>query len=368
MTKTFARPNGAFYAFETLMSRKPRSWPPTTHDAPTLWSRARQLCSEVADFVRTAASLAQRWRIARRDRRDILIRLAPVEALTRSLLLVEAVTFLLTPEGQRLRAATPQIEPPQPPSPAAVAKPVRKITIPMPGWHTIAALQSRVDPRIAEREQREQREALERIAQSPAPQIAATPTASFSGLTGNSLFASTSQRLATKNESPVKPGNDSRSQSASRASSSHPAHGACGFRMLCWVHPDTDAETLPPPRAAKRRVSIALIHEDTTFDLTEDLAPIRAHRTQREDGPCAALARRIDALSRVLANPKPVIRRLALRLASLPRDCLPDIWLGRAQSIGWWHGRPEAHNAVNLLVPQMDELKRTHPARPPEPG
>ena len=36
------------------------------------------------------------------------------------------------------------------------------------------------------------------------------------------------------------------------------------------------------------------------------------------------LARRIAALSRILANPAPAIRRLARRLAAMPADVLPE--------------------------------------------
>jgi hypothetical protein len=125
---------------------------------------------------------------------------------------------------------------------------------------------------------------------------------------------------------------------------------------------------LPPSPRAGRRLCIALLADDSTVDLTGDLTQIRPRRTQREDGPAAALARRIDALQRVLANPAPVIRRLIRFLASIPQDNLPEPWLGRAQSLGWWHGRPEAHNAMNLLVPLMADVRATHPPRPQDPG
>lgn len=373
--KVFARPNGAFFAYERMMALRPRNWPPTTHDAPTLWGRARELCANLAAFVRTAAKLAQRWRIGRNERRDILARLVPVEVLTRTLLIIEAARILLTPEGQRLRAATPQVEPPQPP-PAPFVKKIRHMTtIPMPGWHTIAALRPRIDPRVAEREARERREALERATHDQASQVFATSTEPVSGesVSGESVSLLTggafcftpranaaAEPAAARKQSQVKPGTGSPHDRQA------PPHGARGFTVLRWVQPD--AETPPPPQPARRRPSITVFGEDSTFDLVGDLAARTPRRAQREDGPGAALARRIDALQRVLANPAPVLRRLVRQLAAMPRDCLPDMYLSRFRSLPWWHGRPEAHNASALAVPLMTQLIETTPVRPPEPG
>lgn len=352
----FARPNAAFFAYENMLSRKPRSWPPTTHDAPTLWERARKLCADLVTFVRSAVSLAKRWRLGRKERREILDRLTPVEMLVRTLCLVEATTYLLTPEGRALRAATPQIVPPAPPPPTFVAKARHKTTIPYPGWHTIA--QRGVDPRVAEREARERAalEASRQAIEETRPQQAAE---TVSGLTRDSFFVSPPTTATEKK--------GSRPRHATKAAHhTRPPHGACGFAIIGWQHPTP--ETPPPPRPAKRRLFIALLAEDSTFDLSDDLAPIDTRRAKREDGPAAALARRIEALQRVLANPAPVIRRLIRFLASVPQDDLPEPWLARVQSSGWWHGRPEAHNAMNLLVPLMADVRATHPVRPHDPG
>ncbi len=358
----FARPGRALYDYENMLSRKPRSWPPTTHDTPTLWGRARALCADVIAFVRSAASLAKRWRLGRKERREILDRITPVEKLVGTLCLIEASTWLLTPEGRALRAATPQVVPPAPPPPTFVAKASHKTTIPYPGWHTIAT--RGVDPRIAEREARE-RAALEAARQSIAATKPAQAAESFSGLTRESFFVSPPAAAAAKKGSRPKPGTDSTRPDATQ-NNTRPPHGACGFPIIGWQHPTP--ETPPPPRPAKRRLFIALLAEDSTFDLTDDLAPIDTRRAKREDGPAAALARRIDALQRVLANPAPVIRRLIRFLASVPQDDLPRPWLARARSLRWWHGRPEAHNAINLLVPLMADVRATHPVRPQDPG
>ena len=88
------------------------------------------------------------------------------------LLMIEAITFLLmTPEGAKLRRETPKCTPPTPPAPKPKSAP-HKITIAMPGWHTIAALRPRIDPRVVEREQRE---ALARLIAEADAQATAPP-------------------------------------------------------------------------------------------------------------------------------------------------------------------------------------------------
>ena len=354
----FARPNAAFRAYERMLARKPRSWPPTTHDAPTLWGRARALCAEIVTFVRSASTLGQRWRLGRKERREILNRVDPVENLVRTLCLVEASAWLLTPEGRALRAATPQAAPPAAPPPAFVAKPTHKITIALPGWHTIAALRPRIDPRVVEREQRE---ALAAASQSiEAVAKPAQLTESFSGLTRDSFSVSPRTIATAKKRSPAQPTTDLHQP---------PPHGVRGFQIVRWRHPEPEEAPPPPPQPVKGRLLLALPAEDSTFDLLGDLTQSATHRAPREACPAAtALARRIDALQRVLADPAPVIRRLIRLLASLPEDCLPEPWLARIQSLPWWHGRPETHNAMNLLIPLMADVRATHPARPHDPG
>lgn len=353
----FARPNAAFRAYERMLALKPRSWPPTTHDAPTLWRRARDLCAEIVTFVRTAAKLAQRWRLGRKERREIIARVAPVENLVRTLCLVEASSWLLTPEGRALRAATPQATLPAAPPLPFVAKPTHKTTIALPGWHTIAALRPRIDPRVVERERREALEAARQSVEAVAKP--AQVTESFSGLTRDSFSVSPRTSAAAKTSPRAKP-------NAPRA---QPPHGVRGFQVVHWGHPEPEEAPPPPPRPVRGRLLLGFPADDSTFDLVGDLTQPATRRTQRAACPAAAaLARRIDALQRVLANPAPVIRRLIRLLAGLPQDCLPDPWLARARSLPWWHGRPEAHNAMNLLVPLMADVRATCPPRPHDPG
>ena len=76
------------------------------------------------------------------------------------------------------------------------------------------------------------------------------------------------------------------------------------------------------------------------------------------DPSAQTLARRIEALTRVIANPLPAIRRLAKFLAGLPRNTLaePDAWT--IDSRWWWHGRPEYFNACTIGVPAVRAFNR----------
>ena len=93
---------------------------------------------------------------------------------------------------------------------------------------------------------------------------------------------------------------------------------------------------------------------------------------ERDDGAGPCLARRIEALSRVLAKPERAIRRIARFLASLPREALdpPDpAWVS---THGWHHGRNEFHAADDLAVRALTILYRVRIADfdgpEPEPG
>ena len=124
------------------------AWPPTTYALPDLWTRAKALFVVLMREVKSVAGLARTRHLTYRQRTDILCRLVPIEKIVRSLLMTEALIFLLmTPQGRRMLATTPKKPPPSPP-PVGVKKNTHKITIPMPGWNTIAALQPRIDPRI----------------------------------------------------------------------------------------------------------------------------------------------------------------------------------------------------------------------------
>lgn len=285
---TFDTPGAAMHAYEQRLRRQPRSEPFVHRDAPTLWERAKAMLARLLNAVTSAADLVERAWIPRRERRDILAHLAPLEWLVRTLLVVEATTYLLmTPQGARLRATTPKVDAPAPPAPVGVRKPAFSTRILMPGWHTIAALRPVVDPRVAEREQRE---ALER--------------------------RRAEVEAYMKGETTLAPADD-------------PAGWTCRLNVLRWRYPrESDA---PPPKAAPPAKPPFRVFEhcDTNFPIHPDLVLREAPRAFDPDDDTPPhgrrLARRIEALARILANPTPAIRRLARRLAALRADHLDPL-------------------------------------------
>lgn len=305
----FAHDSAALRAHDQRLAAKPRSWPPTSHPVPTLWERARALFAAMLGAIGSIARLAARQALRRAERRALLIRLKPVEAIVRALLVIEAITWLLmTPGGQKLlRTARPcaipkDPEPPPPPqSPARAAFAAAM----QAALQTIACLRPRIDPRVAEREERQRREALAaaRAAQAEAPMRTRFPVLHW---TGDKVIREAPERTSGP-----------------------------------WV--DVLDEACPSREDA--------LHASSGND----------------DAPCAALARRIEALSRVLANPQPAIRRLAARLASLPPQLIAKPYARAREASLWHHGRPEYFNAISLAQSAHRAFLRAHP-RLLEPG
>ncbi|MDP3495055.1 MAG: hypothetical protein Q8R82_18235 [Hyphomonadaceae bacterium] len=266
-------------------------WPPTTLSIPDLWTRAKAMFGVLMREVKSVATLARTRHLSRRQRTDILCRLVPVEKIVRSLLVTEALIYLLmTPEGRRLLANTPKMPMPDAPPPVGVKKNSHKITISMPGWQTIAALQPRIDPRIV----------------APEP--------------------------ITPAEQPV-PENLSRP-----------------FRVLGWIHPRPEE---PPEKEKPRRRWISTF-EDSNFPLPlKEPKKLPPPADPEFDSSAREIARRITALERVLANREPAIRRLAKYIASLPRDTLNPPSAFEIDTLWWWHGRPEYFNACNISRPAV---------------
>lgn len=281
--KIFDEPCAAMHAYELSLKRQPRSEPFIHRDVPTLWERTKAMFAELVDTITSAAVLARRTWIARKDRRDLLSRLVPLEWLVRTLLIVEATTHLLmTRDGARLRAETPKIDPPPPPKPVGVKAPNASTRILMPGWHTIAALRPVIDPRIVEREQREAAEQRRRDVE------------------------------AFMRGEPADPASD-------------PSTWNCRLNVLRWVHPDDPDAPPPQPKPAPlaKPPFKVFSYEDTNFPTHADLvirAGTRAHHDDDSPHQGRDLARRIEALARIIANPLPAIRRLARRLAALKAD------------------------------------------------
>lgn len=295
-------------------------WPPTAHPVPTLWERAKAMFGVLTKHIGSTVDLSRWMRLRRVPRTHILCRLVPVEKITRRLVMIEAITFLtMTPEGVHLRRETPKREPPAPPPLPGTRKPVTRI--PMPGWHTIAALRPRIDPRIAERE----------------------------------------AKLAAE-AAPIDPHD--------------PENWSCRFNVIRWrgLYPVAEDEG----DAAAMRKDASRAHarslDNPMFPIIRgpvmaNLLPKKPEPPKPEADPAAvALARRIEALARVLADPQPTIRRLARLLASLPPSTLPEPPSARAiDSLWWWHGRPEWFNVVALACPAVRALVAAC-APPPEPG
>jgi hypothetical protein len=273
-------------------------------------------------FASLRDAIANRLDFQTRERRDFLARLVPVEKLVRILMVVEAATYLLmTPEGRRLRAETPKITPPAPPQPVGARKTPPTIRILLPGWQTIAAYHPRIDPRVVEREQRE---ALERR------------LADYDKLTQD-----TPDDLSGLN---------------------------CRFSILRWSHPERDPTPVQP---AKRRSTVGL-YSDTTFPIVRGMTIVSDQRASprdvQPDSPNLDLARRVEALSRVLANPAPAIHRLAKRLAALPADCLGAPDMGEVRTRHWRQGTLECWSASYLADDAIRSLIRAQELPPPEPG
>jgi hypothetical protein len=146
------------------------------------------------------------------------------------------------------------------------------------------------------------------------------------------------------------------------ADKTDPSHWACRFHVLRWRTPMREPK---PPRA---RIWSMSLEDDLPTGPPQPAAPAAVHAGERDDAATPlALARRIEALARVLANPEPTIRRLARRLASLPAERLEWPTLVGARVDRWWHGAPEAFNARNHAWSAWGAWTRAHPRRI-EPG
>ena len=110
--RTFNTPAQA-PAFETKYMMRPFTWPPSNHDAPTLWERAKAMFSALTTRFGSAMRVAFRRFLSSQQRRDLILHLEPAEKLVRVLMIADAITLLvMTPMGlssARLRglAASP---------------------------------------------------------------------------------------------------------------------------------------------------------------------------------------------------------------------------------------------------------------------
>jgi hypothetical protein len=160
----------------------------------------------------------------------------------------------------------------------------------MPGWHTIAALRPRIDPRV----------------KAPEPE-------------------------------PV--------------DRHDPDTWSCRFRVLRWTHPRPGEPDAPASRQKPAPSLIMSLDDDPHWPTVHGPSlrePEKPDLDNCSDPAAASLARRIAALERIIADPQPAIRRLAKFIASLPRGMLAEPDPGQVLSLWWWHGRPEFLNVCEL--------------------
>jgi hypothetical protein len=147
-----------------------------------------------------------------------------------------------------------------------------------------------------------------------------------------------------------------------------PSTWRCTFTAARWINPhdDTSKSTRfrkkPGPRPR-------LISFD---ELVSPAKPPPRKATTREEGAGAPLARRIEALSRVLENPDRAIRRIARLFAGAPSEILADamaVWINTRR---WHHGQPEFSAARALATRAMTVVVNARPTESegldPEPG
>jgi hypothetical protein len=114
-----------------------------------------------------------------------------------------------------------------------------------------------------------------------------------------------------------------------------PSEWACQFNVLGWKVPRPENPEDPEEPAAQASESLG-----------QPAASAAPRGLTRE--PARRLARRVEALTRVLADPGPAILRVAKFLAGAPRGALAPPDPGAVPSRWWWHGRPEWFNACTV--------------------
>jgi hypothetical protein len=248
---------------------------------PELWVIAKRMFQTLHEKVGAATAIAARGRFGRSDRREVLSWLEPVELLVRNLLFAQALTYLLmTPEGRKLRQETPRTPPPGPPAPAQPT--TGSIRIPYPGWQTIAQ-HWRPEP-------------------EPPPQPA-----------------------------PV-------SKSSPLRDLTDPASWTCSFKAMKFSTASLGYEGYGPepkkPAQPASRQQLAAMDE-----------PLQGPRLESEAGHEAdpnrsafIMARRIEALARVIAQPRAAMLRLARQLASIPAETIALRARGATLRNHWRHG------------------------------
>jgi hypothetical protein len=260
---------------------------------PQLWDRAKIMFARVVDHIGSTSCFSKRWRLSRPEKKEVLGWLEPVEKIARSCLIVRALGFLMmTPQGLKLARETPKIEMPK--APHERPRPVSRTTIPTPGWHTIAQHQRAL---AEQRKQEEQRQA---------------------------------ERAARDRYDP--------------------ANWGCGFRVVHWQFPEPGegASAVPLQFRKRSRVGIDVFEPNPWPAIGPPLS--RPEPEREKDRPALVLARRIEALSRVLANPAPAVMRLARYIAKLPRAAVEPLKeTTSSRRFHWRHGGEDSVAAAGQV-------------------
>jgi hypothetical protein len=253
---------------------------------PQLWERAKVMFGRVIAHIGSTATFSQRMRLTRTEKKEVLGWLEPVEKLARSCLLVRAFNFLMmTPQGRKLLRETPKMAMPEPPKPPGQQN-TRSTKIPLGGWHTHAPY-ARV---LAERRKLEEQRAAERAARDRYD----------------------------------------------------PQNWGGGFRVIGWNFPED--ETRAPQKKMPQWAQLLRMSLDNT-PLTPAIArPLP--KTEEKERPALILARRIEALARVIEKPERAIHRLARFIARLPKEALEGL---REQ---YTYARPHWLQGRGLDIPQ----------------
>jgi hypothetical protein len=268
-------------------------------DIPALWERAKEMLARALTQIPSARAIAARFRMSRKARREFREWIEPVERLARSCIIAKAAIFLMmTPEGRKLMRDTPKTDEPASKTIAASSRATHKLSIPHPGWHTIA------QPWRPEQQQQQQQE------QPPADPV-------------------------------------------------DPSGWRAAFRTTRWID-DTAREAAngdKPKPAFNTADYLAAIDP-------YDIRPRDpAQKRDLGDYPCLDLARRIEALQRVLADPTAAIRRTARFLASFKADVLRLFDAGCSHP-RWLHGAHENRQGRGHVYRSIAALANAIPPRP----
>jgi hypothetical protein len=292
---------------------------------PNIWQAAGQMHERILTRIATPEKLSHTARMAYNERRGLLAWIEPVEYLVRYFLIASAITFLLmTVKGRKLLRDTPKMAMPK--RATIQRRPLEsrqeRIVMPHPGWHTIANA-----PRPA--------------TASPAATEAASPD--------------------SNEREPQQP-----------AMSLDPKTWICPFNVIRWRFPE-DEKARPRPAAfdmlleSMRDPHIPLRTSHGKSALPSALEKSAQRKPRHSGNPVSVnLARRLEAVGRVLANPQRHIMRVARYIARLPVGLLDQDFELPPSRRFWQQGREAFTGAVRLLCSAIRALNLC--AADPEPG